>query len=332
MLSAKGRMNTDVQVGCFKDNGIEPSHLAWFLRDSVTSFNAPLFNALLDYGVPVMKTFEHGKTLLHLCAKIPDHSLASREFAPRLLALGAHLDAQDEQGVTPWVDAILNRKWDLTDLLLQRGADPLTTNKEGYDILGLCINAINLGSIKFIFKYSQERNKFCQDDSFIVNKSKQISALQLAAAIPLPRAHAMKLEVIGTFLAILGNLGKEPSQMNFRSDGILPNASALDIAASIGNVHAVKSLVKKGAHLGHDGSRASAVHLVQARLQKAEEYMERKNLERCACIIEHWDGEGGQTRRLAHDWTNMRTIDESHINSSWEVAGSLKRWREPVKP
>lgn len=319
-------MNTDVQVGCFKDNGIEPSHLTGLLRDSVTSFNTPLFNALLDYGVPVKETFEHQKTLLHLCAKIPDHSLASREFAPRLLELGAHLDAQDEYGTTPWMDAILNRKWDLTDLLLQEGADPLITNKEGFDILGLCIKAINLGSIKFLFKYCEEKNKFQRDDSFIVNREKQISALQLAAAIPLPRAHGMKLEVIGAFLAILG---KEPSQLNFRSDGILPNASALDIAASTGNVHAVKSLVKKGAHLGSDGSRASALRTIQAGLEKAEGYMERKNLERCAFIIEHWDDEGRQARRLADDWTNMRTIDESHVNSSWEVAGILKRWREP---
>lgn len=314
-------MNTDVQVGCFKDNGIQPSQLTGLLRDSVTSFNTPLFNALLYYGVPVTETFEHCKTLLHLSTRIPDHSLASQEFAPRLLVLGALLDVQDEQGITPWMDAILGRKWDLTDLLLQKGADPLITNKEGFDILGLCINAINLGSIKFLFKYCEERHKFRQADSFIVNKSKHISALQLAAAIPLPRAHAMKLEVIGTFLAVLAKFGKEPSQLTFRSDGILPNASALDIAASMGNVHAVKSLVKIGAHLGADGSRESALRVVRAGLETAEGYMERKNLERCAFIVEHWDDEGTQARRLADDWTNMRTIDESHVNSSWETAG-----------
>ena len=94
-------MNTHIQVGCFKNHGIEPSRLIGLLRDSVTSFNTPLFNALLDYGVPVTANFEDPKTLLHLCAKIPDHSLASQEFAPRLLELGAHLDAQDEYGVTP---------------------------------------------------------------------------------------------------------------------------------------------------------------------------------------------------------------------------------------
>lgn len=86
-------------------------------------------------------------------------------------------------------------------------------------------------------------------------------------------------------------------------------------------MHAVKNLVKKGAHLGSDGSRTSALRVVQMELEKAEGYMERKNLERCAFIVEHWDDEGRQTRKLADDWTNMRTLDESHVNSSWEVAG-----------
>ena len=324
MRSFPGRMNTDVQVGCIKDHGIEPSRLVGLLGDSVTSFNIPLFHALLEYGVSIMETFKHQKTLLHLCAKIPEHSLASQEFAPRLIELGARLDARDEYGITPWMDAILNRKWDLTDLLLQRGADPLVADKEGFDILGLCIKAINLGSIKFLFKYCEEQDKFHQADSFIVNKSNKISALQLAAAIPLPRAHGMKVEVIGTFLTILGRFGKEPSQLKFRSDGILTNASALDIAASIGNVHAVKSLVKRGAHLGSEGSRASALRVVRTELEKAEGYMARKNLERCAFILERWDDEGRRARRLADDWTNIRTIDESHINSSWEV-GSVHR-------
>ena len=314
-------MNTDVQVGCWKDNGIEPSQLTELLRDSVTTFNAPLFNALLDYGVPVTTTFEYQKTLLHLCAKIPDHSLASQEFAPRLLQSGAHLDAKDEHGITPWMDAILNRKWDLTDLLLQKGANPLTTNDEGFDILGLCIKTTNLGSLKFLFKYCHERHRFHQDDSFLVNKAKQISALQLAAATPLPRAHGMKLEVLGTFLTILGKFGNAPSQLHFRSDGILPGASALDIATSVGNVCAVKNLVKRGAHWGRDGGRASAVRVARTGLEGAEGYMQRKNLERCVFIIEHWDDEGREARKLADDWTNMRTIDESHINSSWEVAG-----------
>lgn len=32
-----------------------------------------------------------------------------------------------------------------------------------------------------------------------------------------------------------------------------------------------------------------------------------------------WDNDAKQTRQLADDWTNMRTIDESHVKSSWEI-------------
>ena len=97
---------------------------------------------------------------------------------------------------------------------------------------------------------------------------------------------------------------------------MLPNASALDIAAAKGNVHAVKNLVKKGAHLA-GGSRASG--WAQAKLSTTTDFMQRKNLERCTFIIENWDDKQKHTRRYADDWTNMRTIDESHVASSWEM-------------
>lgn len=310
-----GRTNTDVQVDFIKSTKIEPIDLHNLLRESVMSFNKALFDALLDYGVPVSTLFERKKSLLHLCAKIPDHSVAATDFGPRILELGAEIDAKDEHGITPWMDAILERKWDLADLLMKKGADALATDKAGYNVLGLCITSLNLGSIKYLMKYCDQKHKF-QQDSFLVNKEKQISALQLASTLSLPRAHGMKIEVVGLFLTILTNFAREPWQLNFRSDGIIPNASALDIAASKGNVHAVKNLVKKGAHLA-GGSRASG--WAQAQLSATTEYMQRKNLERCTFIIENWDDKHKHTRRLADDWTNMRTIDESHVASSWDI-------------
>lgn len=113
-----------MQFDCFKDNAIEPLYLTGLLRDSVTrSFNTALFDALLDCGVSVSDIFERQKSLLHLCAKISDYSLASQKFTPRLRELDALLDAQNEDRITLWTDAMLNRKWDLTDLLLKRGAN-----------------------------------------------------------------------------------------------------------------------------------------------------------------------------------------------------------------
>ncbi len=200
---------------------------------------------------------------------------------------------------------------------MRKGAEPLITNKDGFNVLGLCIKAVNLGSIKYLMKYCAEKARFHQD-SFLINLKTDISALQFAASIPMPRAHGMKLEVLGVFLTILANYAREPWQLNFRSDGIMPNATALDIAVSLGSVHAVKNLVKKGAHSAA-GDRASALKIAREHLDVTSDYLQKKNLERCIFIIENWDDEKKQTRKLADDWTNMRTIDESHVKSSWEI-------------
>ena len=327
LKSSCGRMNTDIQVDFIKSTGIEPAHMQNLLRESVLSFNNALFDALLDYGVPVSTLFERKKSLLHLCARIPDHSVAATEFAPRLLTLAAEIDVEDENGVTPWMEAILERKWDLADLLMTNGANALATDRAGFNILGLCITSLNLGAIKYLMKYCEQKQRFHQD-SFLVNQQKQISALQLASTLTPPRAHGMKLEVVGVFLTIMTNFAIEPWQLNFRSDGLLPDASALDIAASKGNVHAVKNLVKKGAHLA-GGSRASGWS--QSQLSSATGYMQRKNLERCTFIIENWDDKHKNTRKLADDWTNMRTIDESHVASSWDILVFDYSKREIIK-
>ena len=315
LKSPYGRMNTDVQMAFITRTAVDPAQLGSFLRDSVMTWNEELFAALLDYGVPITDRSARNKSLLHLCAKIPDHSLAATAFAPRLLNLGAEIESRDDNGITPWMDAILERKWDLADLLMKQGANALATDREGFNVLGLCIKAVNLGSIKYLMKYCAQKTKFHQD-SFLVNTPKQISAVQLAAAIRIPRAHGMKIEVIGTFLTVLANFALEPEQLNFRSDGLLPNATALDIAASKGNVHAVKNLCKKGAHLK---SGQSACTWAASAKRETTGYLQKKNLERCIFIIENWDDDRKQTRRLADDWTNMKTIDESNVNSSWEI-------------
>ena len=315
--SSYGRMNTDVQMSLVKIARLDPKRLGPLLQDAVVYHNVNLFNALLEYKAPSNGIFEHGKNLLHLCAKIPDHNLASTAFAPPLLARGLLLDHLDEQHRSPWMDAVLERKWDLADLLMNHGADPFIVDTSGFNVLGLCIQTLNLGAVKYLLKYCAAKAKF-QHDAFIVNPEKQISTMQLASTLTLPRAHGMKMEVIGLFLVVLGYYTSAPWQLDFRSDGFLPHASALDIASSQGNLLAVKNLVKKGAHkLSGD----SALKLIREKLKHFEtmEYLEKKNLERCAYIIEHWDGDQEQTRKLADDWTNMKTIDESHVNLSWEI-------------
>ena len=311
-----GRKNSDIQISFIKETSIHQLDLRNLLRESVLTFNTELFESLLDYGVPIDCLDEHKKSLLHLCAKIPDHATAATKFAPRLLDRGAELDAQDKNGNTPWMDAALGRKWYLADFLIRSGANPHLTNSEGFNIVGLCIKTVNLGTIKYLLKYCEEGQNIRQD-SFLVNRDKKISALQLAATLPQLRAHSMKLEAIGIFLIILKNVIIDPSQLNSRSSGVLPNATALDIAASRGNVHMVKYLVKRGAHHSLE-NRASVLAVINSQRSETTCSLRRKNLERCAFIVENWDSDMMRARELAEDWTNMRTIDESFVKSSWE--------------
>lgn len=321
--SPYARMNKDVQMTAITSNGISPSLLQGLLRETVLNFDKDLFEALLEYGVPVGGKFSHHKTLLHLCAWVPDHSIAAHTFAAQLVNRGVEIDSRDENGLTPWMDAVLQRKWDLADLLTKEGAEPLSTDNDGYNVMGLCIKAINVGSIKYLFMYSVKREAFIKD-SFIVNEKTGMSIAQLAASLQLPRAHGMKLEVIGVLLNILGSFKFKPGQLQYRSSAFdpdrLPDATALDIAAARGNVYAVKNLVKKGAHANGDGQRAiECAKEALDRIHAIGESMEKKNLERCIFILGRWDEDVLNVRKMADDWTNMRTIDESHVQLSWEM-------------
>lgn len=311
--SGFGRVNVDVQLSLIKDTDIAPEMLNNLLRHSILTFNKELFDGLLGLGAPLDSTFERGRNLLHLCARIPDHSLAATAFAPRLIGMEIDIERKDESGLTPWMDAVLERKWDLADLLLHHGADPLQADVNGYNIIGLCITTVNLGALKFLLKYTGDAN--FKKQFFMVNQSKQITSLQLASSLTLPRAHGMKVEVMGTFLTILSNFAQDSTQVDFRSDGLMPNATALDIAASKGIVHAVRHLVKKGAKLPPP---TTMLELSRTLTDDTLGYVDRKNLERCLYIMKNYKVDPEKTMQLAADWTNLKTIDESKISSSWE--------------
>lgn len=320
-------MNTDLQMTAIHAHKIEPSLLVNILNESILRFNKGLFNALLDYGVPVTTTFRFQKSLLHSCARIPDHSVAASEFAPRILAQGGNVHSRDENGLTPWMDAVLQRKWDLADLLLNEGSDAFATDNEGFNVLGLCIKNINAGSLGYVMKYNVQVKRSKEDfhkRCFMVNEKLGISALQLAASKRLPRAHGMKREVLGVFLHCLTDYSNDHSQLHHRSSGLLSDlltdATALDIAATLGYVHIVKALVKNGAHHDGDGPRAS--RHAKAALERSSSLVdsqERMNLERCIFIIDNWDSDTTGTRKIADYWTSLKTLDESERRVSWAI-------------
>lgn len=112
----------------------------------------------------------------------------------------------------------------------------------------------------------------------------------------------MKTEVSGLFLFMLANF-MDREKIDFRSDGVLPNASALDIAAVNGNVHAVKALCKKDAHVE---SGRTALQLVGNALKdNREDCLLKKNLERCVYIIVNWARDPKRTEAVADGWTKL---------------------------
>ncbi|KAI9768500.1 MAG: hypothetical protein M1840_004910 [Geoglossum simile] len=311
--SGYGRMNTDIQKAFINEAGIGASQLSDLLRESVVGFNQELFNFLLDRNVSVMGTFEGGKTLLHLCALIPDHKAAATAFAPRLLNLGASIEAKDTAGYTPFIDAVVGRKWELADLLLAKGAEPLATNNRGDNALGVCIQTTNRGSIKYLLKYSPASSSF--HASFLTNPRLCISALQQAANLaPAARDHhpSMEIEAQKTLLLMLKWLGT-PNHIAFRSSGILPHANALQIASSVGNLLAVKSLLERD--IG-DAGIERAVRLASARLAAETDRRARRSLEMCVFVLQNWEGDREGVAGMVDSWTG---VDGGDVGSGWEV-------------
>ncbi|KAG7006613.1 hypothetical protein G7Y79_00013g033850 [Physcia stellaris] len=323
-----GPSNTDIQLLFLDNSTVKPIECSRLLGASIIRDNKDLFDGLLQREVPITSRYENEKTLLHLCAQNPNSTTTHVYYAKKVLELpGVEINARDSTGRTPFMDALLARKWDLAGFLLSRGADPLITTNAGYNVLGLIIQTLNLGAAKWAFKYSGAGDLF-RESAFIVHPEKNISAIQEAAKLKLPRAHGMKTEVSGLFLFILANF-MDRGKIDFRSDGILPNASALDIAAVNGNIHAVKALCKKDAHVA---SGQSALGLARKALENVEEgdFLAKKNLERCVYVIENWGKDAKGTEKVADGWTKLRTIDESHVRSSWEVIAW--EWKVPNKP
>ena len=323
--STFGPSNLHIQKSFLDFAAIAPEKCTNLLAKSILTDNRELFDLLIAKGVPIADRFQDQKSLLHLCAQNPSSKTTVRYFGEELLKQKSlDVNVRDSSGRTPFMDALLARKWDLARLLLHSGADPLATTNSGYTILGLVIQTANLGAAKWIFKYSGAADMF-RHKAFIVHPEKNISAIQEAACLKLPRAHSMKTEVSGLFLFILSKFMSR-ERIDFPSDGLLPNASGLDVAAANGNVHAVKALVKKGAHLA---SGTTAIASAKHKLETCEDSLEETNLERCIFIIERWEGDPQATEKKADSWTKLRTIDESNVRSSWEVVAW--EWKVPDK-
>ena len=109
----------------------------------------------------------------------------------------------------------------------------------------------------------------------------------------------MKIEVNDLFLFILANFMNR-GKIDFRSNDILLNAFALNIATVNENIHVVKTLCKKDAHVAFE---QSALNLARNVLKNFEEsdFLTKKNLKRCVYVIENWRRDAKKTKRVTNE-------------------------------
>ncbi|MFH1254122.1 MAG: ankyrin repeat domain-containing protein [bacterium] len=90
-----------------------------------------MVGTLIRFHSNVNKANRYGTTPLHLaCGRN-----GSLEMVEKLVAAGATIDARDETGCTPLLNAVASQKKDIVDFLLQNGANPNLTGGYGHSML-----------------------------------------------------------------------------------------------------------------------------------------------------------------------------------------------------
>lgn len=137
-----------------------------------------------------------------------------------LLAKGANVKAQDADGTTPLMHAVVNAQADCVKLLLDKGADPNLSNKAGATALMWAVN--DLKKVQLLLAKGANVNAVSKDGNLALSL-----ALRLPNAMPVAQALLAK--------------GANVNQAN--KDGLTP----LIIAGFSGKLDLVQMLIAKGA-------------------------------------------------------------------------------------
>ena len=113
-----------------------PEAVKWRDEDGATALhfaatfrNAPLINFLLDHGADIEAADKKGFRALHHAAQCAGDDPTAALKA--LLARGAEVDAQNNNGTTPLLHAVIrNKPWNVKELVLA-GADENIANNTG---------------------------------------------------------------------------------------------------------------------------------------------------------------------------------------------------------
>jgi len=209
------------------------------LQQIIYDDNKSIFFKLLDLGAEVKGVLKDGNTLLQTCAvSLPMDNI----FATELIKRGASTTYL-EKGGTPFCIAVINKRYELSKLLLQAGADVNSVNQldEPLTTLGVVLSTgqYSLHSpLKFLLNLPQEYG----DVAFTVKG--QVSALHFAA---FTTANFDSNNVERVFSALLGKFGTTKHLEWQDEEGFYP----LDFAVFSINLEAVRSLLRAGAKANH---------------------------------------------------------------------------------
>ncbi len=137
-----------------------------------------------------------------------------------MLAKGANINAQDADGTTPLMHAVVNAKADCVKLLLDKGADPNLSNKAGATALMWAVN--DLKKVQLLLAKGANVNAVSKEEK---------SPLQMALRLPNP------MPVVQALL----DKGANVNQVD--KNGLTP----LMFAGFSGNLELIQILLAKGA-------------------------------------------------------------------------------------
>ncbi|OAX77841.1 serine/threonine protein kinase, partial [Emergomyces africanus] len=172
-----------------------PSHRP--IEEAVLMNNEAVFRLLVNHGArtEVKRTFENGKhlSLLQLSASRPRTSRNGTFIAEYLIRSGMAIEPLPDGSPSSLALAIKSRYFDLSDLLLKKGADisalyQFGKGEEWITVLGellLAHTETALQSMDYIFrKLIKNSDNPAVKLELIVNQTKKLSALQVLALSP----------------------------------------------------------------------------------------------------------------------------------------------------
>ena len=115
-------------ANAFAVDGFQPLGLASFFRQPA------LVSLLLDAGAEVNSASRNSQRVMPLHSSVASHSL---DITRVLLEHGADVNAVQQAGYTPLLEAAQAGELEILDLLLQYGADPLARREDGQTALDL---------------------------------------------------------------------------------------------------------------------------------------------------------------------------------------------------